>query len=306
MPFLDLPDHRLHWCEEGDPHGAPVVFAHGLGTRLELWDAVVGAFPAGFRLIRYDLRGHGLSDAPPAPWSMGALVRDAERLLDHLGLRDCVLIGHSLGGMLAQGLAVKRLDLVRGLVLSGTATKIGTAETWAARATLAREGGMEAVARDEIPRWFPRFALKTPAALEAQEMLTSMAVEGYLAACGAIAGTDFYATTARLTLPALVLAGANDGATPPDMLRETADLMAGADFALLRGAGHLAPLDRPGDFAREIAAYLARIGHALHDPGPVTPAPLMPASPCDDGCGCGADHDPAHHPHPHGGGCEGH
>ncbi|RRH77349.1 alpha/beta fold hydrolase [Falsigemmobacter faecalis] len=293
MPFLDLPDHRLHWREDGDPGGAPVVFAHGLGTRLELWDEVIAALPAGFRLIRYDLRGHGLSGAPPAPWSMGAFVRDAERLLDHLGLRDCIFIGHSLGGMLAQGLAVKRLDLVRGLVLSGTATKIGTAETWAARAGITRADGMEAVAEAELARWFPRFAQKSKPAGAAREMLLSMRPESYLAACGAIAGTDFYATTARLTLPALVLAGANDGATPPDMLRETADLMAGADFVLLRGAGHLAALDRPEDLALQIDGFLARVGHALHEPGPRTPI-----ADCGDGCGCGSDHDSDHH---HGG-----
>lgn len=297
MSFLDLPDHRLHWCEEGDPRGAPVVFAHGLGTRLELWEEVVAALPQKFRLIRFDLRGHGGSDAPPAPWSMGALVRDAEALMDHLALRDCVFVGHSLGGMIAQALAVKRLDLVRALVLCGTATKIGTAETWAARAELTRAGGMEAVAAAELQRWFPRFAQKSKPAEVARDMLLSMKEESYLAACGAIAGTDFYATTARLTLPALVLAGANDGATPPDMLRETADLMAGADFVLLRGAGHLAPLDRPEDFARELDAFLTRIGHALHEP-----APRDPMGGCGEGCGCGSDHDHDHDHHaPHGG-----
>lgn len=294
MPFLKLPDHRLHWCEEGDPRGAPVVFAHGLGTRLELWEEVVAALPQNFRLIRFDLRGHGGSEGPPAPWSMGALVRDAEALMDHLALRDCVFVGHSLGGMIAQALAVKRLDLVRALVLCSTATKIGTAETWAARAELTRAGGMEAVAAAELQRWFPRFAQKSKPAEVARDMLLSMKDESYLAACGAIAGTDFYSTTARLTLPALVLAGANDGATPPDMLRETADLMAGADFVLLRRAGHLAPLDRPEDFARELGAFLDRIGHAFHEP-----APREPMGGCGEGCGCGSDHDHDHHA-PHG------
>ncbi|MEZ5867277.1 MAG: alpha/beta fold hydrolase [Defluviimonas denitrificans] len=109
MHMLDLGDLSLHWREDGDPSGAPVVFANSLGTDFRLWDKVVPLMPKGLRLIRYDKRGHGLSSCPPGPYGMGALVRDAERLLDALGVRDCVFVGLSIGGMIAQGLAVKRL-----------------------------------------------------------------------------------------------------------------------------------------------------------------------------------------------------
>ena len=106
MLMADLGDLCLHYRIDGDPEGAPVVFANSLGTDLRLWDKVVALMPPGLKLIRYDMRGHGLSDAPPAPYAMGALVRDLERLLDHLAVRDAVLVGLSIGGMVAQGLAV--------------------------------------------------------------------------------------------------------------------------------------------------------------------------------------------------------
>jgi len=151
-----LNDIPLHYRDAGDPDGAPVVFAHALGTDLHLWDALIPYLPAGLRLIRYDIRGHGQSAVPPPPYAMGALVRDAEALLDHLGVRDCVVVGLSLGGMIAQGLAVKRLDQVRALVLANTAAKIGQPQMWQARAEAVRTGGMAAVADQVLARWFSR------------------------------------------------------------------------------------------------------------------------------------------------------
>ncbi len=162
MQIADLGDVQLHYRVDGDPDGAPIVFANSLGTDLRVWDAVVERLPAGLKVIRYDKRGHGLSTVPPAPYSMGALVRDAERLLDHLNVRDCVFVGLSIGGMIAQGLAVKRLDQVRALVLSNTAAKIGTAEMWQERIKAVEEQGIEALADNVMERWFGKDFRATP------------------------------------------------------------------------------------------------------------------------------------------------
>ena len=96
MDSLDLGDVVLHYADTG-PHDAPaVVFANSLGTDFRLWDAILPHLPAGLRVIRYDKRGHGLSTCPPSPYTMGALIHDAERLLDALGVRDCVFVGLSI------------------------------------------------------------------------------------------------------------------------------------------------------------------------------------------------------------------
>jgi pimeloyl-ACP methyl ester carboxylesterase len=112
MPMADLGGLGLQYRLEGDPSGAPVVLIHALGTDLDLFEPALPHLPKGLKVLRFSLRGHGLSDIPPPPYGMGALVRDTEALMDHLGLREAVVVGVSIGGMVAQGLAVKRLDLV--------------------------------------------------------------------------------------------------------------------------------------------------------------------------------------------------
>jgi 3-oxoadipate enol-lactonase len=261
MKIARLGDVALHWREDGDPAGAPVVFANSLGTDLRLWDDVVPLLPPGLRIIRYDKRGHGLSSCPPAPYSMGALVTDAERLLDHLGVRGCVFVGLSIGGMIAQGLAVKRLDLVRGMVISNTAAKIGTAAMWEERIAAVRAGGIEALADAVMERWFSRPFRQTEALTAWRNMLVRQPAEGYIGCGAAIAGTDFYTTTATLTLPTLAIAGTEDGSTPPDLVRETAELIKGSRFHLMRGAGHLPCVEKPGEYAEVLTAFLHEIGH---------------------------------------------
>jgi 3-oxoadipate enol-lactonase len=261
MPLLFMPDLRLHYTDDGPRTGPPVVFAHALGTDLRLWDNVLPLLPPGLRLIRLDMRGHGQSDVPVPPYPMGALVRDAERALDALGARDAVFVGLSIGGLIAQGLAVKRLDQIRALVLSNTAAKIGTPSVWQDRIAAVRVGGMVAVSEATLARWFPRPFRETPEAATWRARLEATPVDGWIGAAEAIAGTDFYTTTATLTLPTLAIAGSEDGSTPPDLVRETADLIRGSRFALLRRTGHLPPVDRPDAFAATVATFLHDIGH---------------------------------------------
>jgi 3-oxoadipate enol-lactonase len=261
LRIADLGDVALHWREDGDPDGPPVVFANGLGLDLRLWDRVIPRLPQSLRLIRYDKRGHGLSSCPPGPYSMGALVTDAERLLDRIGVRDCVFVGLSIGGMIAQGLAVKRLDLVRGMVLSNTAARIATAEIWAQRIATVRAGGIEALIDTNLERWFTPAFRSTPEALLYRHMVTRQPLEGYVGCAAAISGTDFYTTTASLTLPTLAIAADRGGSTPADLVRETADLVKGSRFHLIRGAGHLPCVEKPDDYAAVLTAFLRDIGH---------------------------------------------
>ncbi len=259
MKVARLPGVDLHYRDEGE--GRPVLFANSLGTDLRVWDAVVARLPEGLRLIRYDKRGHGLSSCPPAPYGMGALVTDAERLLEHLGVRDAVVVGLSIGGMIAQGLAVKRLDLVRGMVLSNTAAKIGTPEMWEERIAAVRAGGIAALSDGILERWFAAPFRGSDAFPAWRAMLERQPVEGYAGCCAAISGSDFMTTTAGLRLPTLAIAGSEDGSTPPDLVRETAALVPGSRFELIRGAGHLPCVEAPEAYAGVLAGFLREIGH---------------------------------------------
>ena len=261
MKIATLGDVQLHYREDGDPAGAPLVFANSLGTDMRLWDDVLPLLPAGLRIIRFDKRGHGLSSCPAAPYSMGALITDTERLLDYLNVRDCVFVGLSIGGMIAQGLAVKRLDLVRAMVISNTAAKIGTAEMWNDRISAIRTGGIEALADAVMEPWFSKPFRQNDALTAWRNMLVRQPAEGYIGCGAAIGGTDLYAATATLTLPTLAIAGSEDGSTPPDLVRETADLIKGSRFHLVRGAGHLPCVEKPGEYAEVLTEFLHEIGH---------------------------------------------
>ncbi|MEM9584090.1 MAG: 3-oxoadipate enol-lactonase [Pseudomonadota bacterium] len=261
MPFLERDDIALHYREDGDPAGAPVVFANSLGTTLHLWDPILPYLPKGLRILRYDMRGHGQTDVPKPPYTMGALVRDVEQLMDAVAMKDALFVGLSVGGLVAQGLATKRRDLVRSMVLSNTAAKIGTKEIWQRRFDLIRDGGMEAVADATMERWFSRAWRGTPQIQPWRDMLTATAPDGYIGCGHAIAGTDFYTPTAALTLPTLAIAGAEDGATPPDLLRETQELIKGSQFHLIRRGGHLPCVEQPEEYAQVLTRFMQDTGH---------------------------------------------
>ena len=261
MKIADLGDVRLHYRIDGPEDGAPVVFANSLGTDMRLWDPILPLLPKGLKFIRFDKRGHGLSTCPPAPYSMGALVSDTEKLLDLLGVKDCLFVGLSIGGMIAQGLAVKRLDLIRAMVLSNTGAKIGTTEIWDQRIAGVRSGGIEGLADAVMERWFSKDFRAKPELELWRNMLTRQEDEGYIGCSAAISGTDFFTTTASLRLPTLGIAGAEDGATPPDLVRETVGLIPGSAFHLIRKAGHLPCVEQPEEYARVLTEFITKVGH---------------------------------------------
>lgn len=261
MQIADFGDIQLNYRIDGDPDGAPVVFANSLGTDYRLWDQILPLLPPGLRIIRYDKRGHGLSACPPAPYSMGALVHDAERLLDLLNVKNCLFVGLSIGGLIAQGLAVKRPDLIRAMVISNTGAKIGTHQMWQDRIDAVKAGGIEALADAVLERWFSKPFRATPELTAWRNMLTRTPDQGYMGCSAAIQGTDFMTPTSGLTLPTLAIAGSEDGATPPDLMRETAALIKGSKFHLIRGAGHLPCVENPQEYARVLSDFITETGH---------------------------------------------
>jgi 3-oxoadipate enol-lactonase len=142
---LETNGTTLHWRQDGDPQGAPVLLLNSLGTDLHLWDAVIPHL-SGHRVIRLDTRGHGHSDAPTGDYTLAQLVADATALIDHLALPRLSVVGVSLGGMMAQALAAQMPDRIARVVLSNTAPRLGTAQAWADRIAAVRTGGIESIA----------------------------------------------------------------------------------------------------------------------------------------------------------------
>lgn len=261
MALMNLGDITLNVVESGDPNGAPVVFANSLGTDVRLWDQILPLLPDGLRIIRYDMRGHGASDAPTGAYKMGGLVSDAEKLLDALGIKNAAFVGLSIGGMVGQALAVKRLDLVRALVLSNTAVKMGTAQMWHDRIADIETHGLAHITDAVMARWFSAEFCNSPEVAFWKGMMNATPQQGYIGCCAAIAGTDLMTPTSGLRLPVLGIAGSEDGSSPPDLVRETIDLIPGSEFALIRGAGHLPHVEKPVEYADLLNGFLTRVGH---------------------------------------------
>ena len=261
MAPVFLSDLRLNADLTGPAGGPALVLVHALGTAASIWDDLLPLMPPGLRILRFDLRGHGRTDTPAPPYAMGALIRDTERLMDHFAMKEAVILGLSIGGLIAQGLAVKRLDLVRGMILSNTAARIGRPEHWQDRIAAVRAGGMQALHDATMERWLGRRWRENPALSRLSPLFLGTDPAGWEGCAAAISGTDFYETTATLTLPTLAIAGANDASTPPDLVRETADLIRGHRFALIRGAGHIPPVEKPAEYAAILTQFLSEIGH---------------------------------------------
>ena len=262
MKAAQINSLSVHYEDQGPRASRALVFSNSLGTDLRVWDLVVERLPESLRIIRYDTRGHGLTQSLPPPYFMGDLVADAGALIDHLGVEEVCFVGLSIGGLIGQGLAAERPDKIKALVLADTACKIGTTALWEERIADFTQKGLEEMSQGVMDRWFSKsFQAAEPALLSVcRSMLTGTSLNGYLGCCHAIAHTDLYESTAALDLPTLVVVGRDDKATPPDLVRETADLIKGAQFQMIPKAGHIPCVEQPDLFAGHLIAFLNGIG----------------------------------------------
>jgi 3-oxoadipate enol-lactonase len=235
-----------------------LVFVNALGTDHRIWDEVVELLPAHLPLLRYDLRGHGLSEVGDAPYRLADLSADLFELSAQLGIARAVVCGLSLGGLVAQHFALTRPERVRALCLAGTAARIGSPELWQGRMAQVTSGGMAAIAAGVVERWFgPAFRARAPGAVRGyQTMLERMPAQGYVATMHALATADLSPSVQRIVAPTLVVAGELDVATPPDVVQGLAALIPGARFELLAGAGHLMCIDESLAFAQVLLRFL--------------------------------------------------
>lgn len=253
---------RLHLIDDGPKDAPPLILLHGLGLDLRLWDGLIPHLPRGLRLLRLDLPGHGASARLSGAASMGGLIRTVEAALDTAGVTGAVMLGHGLGGLIAQGLAVKRFDMIRAMVLTATGTRLSTRAIWDRRIAQIRHGGMAALLPETLQGWFPPAERGSDLARLWSARFLAMDPDGWADAAHAIAGSDFHPTTASLGLPTLAIAGGRDAMAPADLLREAAELIRGSRFALIPRAGHLAPAETAVDFAAPLTAFLQDIGQA--------------------------------------------
>ena len=261
MPFLQIGDSVHHYQAHGPKQQPAVVFSNSLGSDLRIWDGVAARLLPHCHVVRYDLRGHGLSEAPTGPYSAVDLAGDLVALLDGLEIRDAVVCGVSVGGVIAQAVALYHPERVRALVLSDTGARIGSNEAWQQRIDKVRADGVVSLVQMTMDRWFSAgFREKWPADIRGYSlMLRQSSADGYLGTCAALRDADFRSTVVQIKQPTLVLCGAEDIATPPELGRELASLIPGAQFSLIEKAAHLPCVEQPAAVAERIMQFLQEV-----------------------------------------------
>ncbi|MFZ3329035.1 MAG: 3-oxoadipate enol-lactonase [Candidatus Acidiferrales bacterium] len=261
MPFIDANGTRFNYQIDGLASAPVVVLSNSLGTTLSMWDSQVPAVSQKFRVLRYDMRGHGLTAVTPGPYTIGGLAQDVLGLLNSLKVAQAHFCGISIGGAIGQWLGVNSSDRVRSLTLSNTAARIGTVDGWNARIKTVSEGGMASIADAVVSRWFTEsFVKRSPEKVQAtRRMLLHTPPEGYIATCAALREMDQRETVARVSVPTLVIAGAKDSVTTPADAHFLTDRIKGAQYAELNAA-HLSNIEDGDAFTSALMNFIAARG----------------------------------------------
>ncbi len=237
-----------------------VVLSHALGCDLTMWDALANALAIDCRVIAYDHRGHGSSDAPDAPYSMADLADDAARLLRELDTGPVVWVGLSMGGMVGQELALRHPSLVQALVLANTTSGYPEAAraVWEQRIATVREQGIEAIADAVMGRYFHDAfrAEKAGTVARFRRRLTGTDPTGYVGCCNAVGQVDTTGRLGQIKAPALVIAGELDQGTPVAMAHTLADGIPDARLVVLPDASHLSAIEQPAAFQQAVTGFI--------------------------------------------------
>ena len=250
----------IHYRIDGAA-GAPwLVFSNSLATSTAMWDDQAEALKDSFRVLRYDQRGHGETDAPGGRYPFDTLLADAIGLLDALSIERAHFAGLSMGGATALGLAERHPERFDRIVVcdSPCQSTPQSSRQWEERIVIAQKEGMAALVEPTVTRWFPAETVaKNPPHLDkVRAMIRATPVDGFIGCAAALAAHDYASAVATVTRPVLFLAGEKDGATPSAM-RKLSETLRGSRYVELPGAGHISNMDRPAEFTRAIREFLA-------------------------------------------------
>jgi 3-oxoadipate enol-lactonase len=254
-------DITISYNIEG-PSNAPVIAcSHCLAGSSGIWDAQVIALREKYRVLTFDTRGHGDTSAPEGPYSMEMLADDAVSLFDAIGIEKVHFMGISMGGMIAQVLALRHPRYISSLILCDTACSIpkAAAPLWEERIRSVSEQGMDALVEATLERWLsPDFRAHSPATTERiREIILNTPVAGFIGCCQAIREFDLGGEIAGIHVPTLIMVGENDPGTPVESSREIHDRLPRSELAVLPQAYHLSNIEAADAFNKRLLGFLA-------------------------------------------------
>src|SRR5262245_13799645 len=240
------------------PDGAPwLVLSNSLATNLTMWDDQTRELSRAFRVLRYDQRGHGATEAPAGRYPFELLIADALALMDALAIKKAHFGGLSMGGATALGLAQKHPDRLERIIVCDSPCQSTplSSQQWEERIVVAQKQGMEALVEPTVGRWFPPEVIKAspPHLDKVRRMIRTTPVNGFIGCAAALADHNYAAAVATVTRPVLFMVGEKDAAAPP--MRKLNEALPDSRYGELPGRGHISHLDQPEAFTRPAKGF---------------------------------------------------
>jgi len=254
----------VHYTLEGPASGPVITMSNSLASNLSMWEPQMPVLTSRYRVLRYDTRGHGGTEATAGPYSLDELSEDVRALLRALGITRTHFIGLSMGGMIGQIIAIKYPQMLQSLVLCDTMSRVPTEAKpmWDDRIHTAETGGMEPLVEPTLARWFTEpFRQKgSPVLDQVRTMIRSTPPRGYTGCCHAIAALNLTDHLIAITLPTLIIVGEDDPATPVAASHVIHEQIRGSELVILKSAAHLSNLEQPEAFNQALTAFLPKVG----------------------------------------------
>jgi 3-oxoadipate enol-lactonase len=263
MKFVNINEHILHYnftpCSSTyKANDTTLLFINSLGTDFRIWDEVVESLVAYGNILLFDKRGHGLSSVVESTATVNDFADDAEALLRHLSIKKCIPVGLSVGGMIAQILAVRTPSKFQKLILCDTRHKIGNAQIWNDRIAAVEEKGLASISDGVMQRWFSKsFHTTHPEKVMGyKNMLERTPATGYIQTCVAIRDGDLTEIAEQIKIPTLCIVGSEDRSTLPEEVKNLSELIEGSRFEIIQGSGHIPCVDNPGVLSKLIINFI--------------------------------------------------
>jgi len=258
MSFISCNGRVIHYSYSNNNSDQTFLFINSLGTDFRIWDEVVNDLKAFGNILLYDKRGHGLSDLAKPKYGLKDYAEETYFLLENLSIKNCTVIGISVGGMIAPILAHRHPERVIKIIVCGAANKIGNSQTWNERIEQVRLNGLKSITESLMKKWFsPSFTEKYPERVAGyKNMVERCDIEGYIQACEAIRDEDITEISKTLKMPTLCIAGSEDQSVPPEGVRTLSQLIKDAKFEIINGSHHMTCIDNKEMFTEMIIDFI--------------------------------------------------